>query len=155
MTTCAARKAARRSYEFVSADDFDEEAGTRFNNGRAALKDDFVEISREIRKVDLNCNDEYYTLVVIGRFVSEGLRGAVKAIKKWPRVRPYWKRVRRRICENCAGQVALTEPRYLVCSGCGDARYCSVACQHAHWAYYHQQVCPAGQPGWNAAVDSR
>ena len=45
-------------------------------------------------------------------------------------------------------QVALTEPRYLVCSGCGVARYCSEACQRVHWTEgEHQKVCPAGCPG--------
>ena len=49
-------------------------------------------------------------------------------------------------CTCCLEQVALTEPRYLVCSGCGEARYCSELCQRVHWAK-HQKVCPAGRPG--------
>ena len=57
-------------------------------------------------------------------------------------VQPHWKRIRRRICWGCARQVALTEPRYLVCAGCGKARYCSEACQRADWPR-HQHKCPA------------
>ena len=149
----AARKAARRSYEYVSADDFDWETGTRIANGRVISSDDYREITRVSNEVGLAPTDGYYK-IVLPRLATEGVKGALKAIKKWPRIRPYWKRVRRRICFNCAKQVAQSEPRYMVCSGCGDARYCSEDCQRRDWRA-HQKVCPAGQPGWNAAVDSR
>ena len=147
----AARKAARRSYEFVSADGFDWGTGTRFGNGRFISNEDFDKISSALAAVDLTLDSEYSKLVLAARLRSEG-KGALKAIKKWPRIRPYWKRVRRRICVRCARQVDrsrkvdLSEPRYLVCSGCGDARYCSEACQRADWAR-HQKDCPAGRPG--------
>ena len=149
----AARKAARLSYEFVSEDDFDWETGTRIANGRVISSDDYREITRVSNEVGLAPTDGYYE-IVLPRLATEGVKGALKAIKKWPRVRPYWKRVRRRICFNCAKQVAQSEPRYMVCSGCGDARYCSEDCQRRDWRA-HQKDCPAGQPGWNAAVDSR
>ena len=149
----AARKAARRSYEYVSADDFDWETGTRIANGRVISSDDYREITRVSNEVGLAPTDGYYK-IVLPRLATEGMKGALKAIKKWPRVRPHWKRVRRRICFNCAKQVAQSEPRYMVCSGCGDARYCSEDCQRRDWRA-HQKVCPAGQPGWNAAVDLR
>ena len=148
----AARKAARRSYEFVSEDDFDWETGTRIANGRVISSDDYREITRVSNEVGLAPTDGYYK-IVLPRLATEGVKGALKAIKKWPRIRPYWKRVRRRICFNCAKQVAQSEPRYMVCSGCGDARYCSEDCQRRDWRA-HQKVCPAGQPGWDAAVDS-
>ena len=144
----AARKAARRSYEFVSADGFDWGTGTRFGNGRFISNEDFDKISSALAAVDLTLDSEYSKLVLAARLRSEG-KGALKAIKKWPRIRPYWKRVRRRICVRCARQVDrsrqidLSGPRYLVCSGCGDARYCSEACQRADWAR-HQKECPAG-----------
>ena len=147
----AARKAARRSYEFVSADGFDWGTGTRFGNGRFISNEDFDRISSALAAVDLTLDSEYSKLVLAARLRSEG-KGALKAIKKWPRIRPYWKRVRRRICVRCARQVDrsrkvdLSEPRYLVCSGCGDARYCSEACQRADWAR-HQKDCPAGRQG--------
>ena len=51
-------------------------------------------------------------------------------------------RIRRRICDQCGRRVALSKPRYLVCGGCGAARYCSEACQIANWGH-HQTVCAA------------
>ena len=165
----AARKAARRSYEFVSADEFDKSTGSirwdpsnttgsiRWANGRVLLKaeedtivsamDELMEGARSYRGTtrEDTALREYSTLVIMRRHASEGIHGALKAVEKWRRVQPYWRRIRRRICVNCARQVALTEPRYLVCSGCGDARYCSEACQRKHWAK-HQEACPAGRP---------
>ena len=87
--------------------------------------------------------EEYSKHVILLRHVTEGMPGALKAVKKWSRVQPHWKRIRRRICAQCFKRVDLTEPRYLVCAGCGKARYCSEACQRAHWAE-HQKKCPAG-----------
>ena len=52
-------------------------------------------------------------------------------------MQPYWPRLRRRVCDNCASQVALSEPRYLVCGGCGVARYCCEECQRADWEWHH------------------
>ena len=147
----AARKAARRSYRFVSWNGFDESTGTLFRNGRFISNEEFAQFSSALAAVDLTLDSEYSALVLAARLRSEG-KCALKAIKKWPRIRPYWKRVRRRICVRCARQVDrsrpvdLSEPRYLVCSGCGDARYCSEACQRADWAR-HQKECPAGRPG--------
>ena len=89
---------------------------------------------------------EYLSLVILERHRYEGIYGALRAVKKWSRVQPHWKRIRRRICAHCLKRADLTEPRYLVCSGCGDARYCSEACQRADWAR-HQKACPAGRPG--------
>ena len=37
-----------------------------------------------------------------------------------------------------------SEPRYMVCSGCGVARYCSEECQRLHWPC-HQEECLAVQ----------
>ena len=54
-------------------------------------------------------------------------------VKRWPRYRKYWPRIRRRICWGCGKQYALSEPRIWVCGGCGEARYCNAACQRAHW----------------------
>ena len=61
-------------------------------------------------------------------------------VKRWPRVKPHWRRFRRRLCHFCANSAHLSEPRYLVCSGCGVARYCSEVCQAADWRN-HQQEC--------------
>ena len=65
---------------------------------------------------------------------------AVKSLRRWARLAPYWPRIRRRICDQCGRQVALSEPRFMVCGGCGVARYCSEACQIASWGH-HQKCC--------------
>ena len=57
----------------------------------------------------------------------------IKAIKRWPRIRKYWRRIRRRMCWGCGKEYDLSEPRLWVCAGCGEARYCDEACQRAHW----------------------
>ena len=87
---------------------------------------------------------EYSSLMLMPRFGAEGLQGALKGVGNWPRFRPYWRRVRRRVCAHCAKRADLSEPRYLVCSGCGKARYCSEACQREHWPF-HQKECLACQ----------
>ena len=84
----------------------------------------------------------------------------VKVLKRWPRLRKYFPRIRRRICSYCGkGRIEgvytrvnahlatklLAEPRLMVCGGCGQGRgvgrYCSEACQRAHWPE-HQEICP-------------
>ena len=73
---------------------------------------------------------------------------AVDFIACWPRLRKDWSRMRRRICSYCGkGSLdisVLSNPRLLVCGGCGEgrgvARYCSEDCQRAHWPM-HQNVC--------------
>ena len=64
----------------------------------------------------------------------------IKRIKRWPRLRKYWPRIRRRICCACGKQYDLSEPRLWVCGGCGEARYCSETCQGAHWPE-HKTPC--------------
>ena len=64
----------------------------------------------------------------------------IKAFKRWPRIRKYWPRLRRRICSGCGKQYDLSEPRLWVCAGCGEARYCDEACQRAHWPK-HERPC--------------
>ena len=124
-----------------------------FGNGRVLTQSDMDTINMHSIAYE---GDEfilqYIRRMVLSRFRSGGLPGAIRAVKKWPRVKPHWARIRRRICHCCNEEADLSEPRYLVCSGCGEARYCSEACQRAHWAE-HQKECPAGQPGWNAAED--
>ena len=57
----------------------------------------------------------------------------IQVITRWPRIRKYWPRLRRRICWGCGKEYDLSAPRIWVCGGCGDARYCSETCQGAHW----------------------
>ena len=64
----------------------------------------------------------------------------LKAMKRWPRYRKYWPRIRRRICWGCGKQYDLSEPRLWVCAGCDEARYCDEACQRAHWRA-HKAEC--------------
>ncbi|CAH0379213.1 unnamed protein product [Pelagomonas calceolata] len=68
----------------------------------------------------------------------------LKFMSRWPRVRKYWPRLRRRICTYCGKRSDLSEPRLLVCGGCaagrGVGRYCSEACQRADWPE-HQEAC--------------
>ena len=137
--------------------EFDSSSGLlRWPNGRVLLKTEKAALTGAVEELleDAqwrNCWDdtalrEYSRRVIMNRHRHEGFHAALRAAKKWPRVEPYWPRIRRRICTCCLKQVALTEPRYLVCGGCGEARYCSEACQRAHWAE-HQKECPAGRPG--------
>ena len=70
------------------------------------------------------------------------LRLRLTTIKRWPRLRPHWRRFQRRLCDNCPACAHLGEPRYMVCSGCGIARYCSEECQREHWPF-HQAACLA------------
>ena len=92
--------------------------------------------------------NEYVSAFVIERTIRRGLDAGLRSLARWPRIEPYWHRLRRRICRgpHCLARnsvVRLVEPRCFVCDGCGQARYCSEACQRADWLE-HQQVCPAG-----------
>ena len=81
----------------------------------------------------------------IGRTLDDAcLRLTLTTVKRWPRIRPHWRRFQRRLCHNCPACAHLGEPRYMVCSGCGIARYCSEKCQREHWPL-HQEECLAVQ----------
>ena len=162
----AARRAAKRSYVVATAENWrtrhedmsrDEReiprmssvAGgrpmspadvDRLNEATASIRQELEITYPDVRKVF----QEYMDMMILPRFRAAGLLGALKAIENWPRFHPYWHRVRRRVCAHCFKRADLSEPRYLVCSGCGEARYCSEACQRAHWAE-HQKKCPAGR----------
>ena len=86
--------------------------------------------------------NEYAAAVAYPRIQTKGLDSAIRALKRWPRLQPYWPRLRRRVCDHCHAQVALSEPRYMVCGGCGVARYCCEECQRADWGW-HQGYCAA------------
>ena len=162
----AARRAAKRSYVVATAvnwrarqmDTRDEREIPRMGRvgGRPIspadmdrLNEATVPVRQELHYMGPDVTKafgEYIDRIILPRFGAAGLLGALKAIENWPRFRPYWPRVRRRVCAHCAKRADLSEPRYLVCSGCGEARYCSEACQRAHWAK-HQKECPAGRLG--------
>ena len=85
---------------------------------------------------------EYISLVIHRRLVKKGSDSAIEAWARWRQMQTHWPRIRRRICDQCGRRVALSEPRFMVCGGCGVARYCSEACQIANWGH-HQTVCAA------------
>ena len=63
----------------------------------------------------------------------------LKAMKRWPRIRNCWPRLRRRICWGCGKEYHLSAQRLWVCGGCGEARYCDESCQRAHWPDHKSQ----------------
>ena len=82
----------------------------------------------------------------------------VRAAERWPRIRKYWRRVRRRICSACGKYTLdLSQPRYLVCGGCGKGRgvgrYCSEACQAEHWPL-HWMDCASSSETRRLAVEN-
>ena len=82
--------------------------------------------------------DEYMGLILEDKSTARDRRAILHAMKRWPRIRKYWPRVRRRICSACGKYTLdLSQPRYLVCGGCGKGRgvgrYCSETCQAEHW----------------------
>ena len=89
--------------------------------------------------------DEYMGLILEDKSTARDGRALSHAMKRWPRIRKYWPRVRRRICSACGRYTLdLSQPRYLVCGGCGKGRgvgrYCSEACQAEHWPV-HSMNC--------------
>ena len=86
-------------------------------------------------------NGQKRVVKVIGKEVTFQCRRLdLNTVLRWPRVRPHWRRFQRRLCHNCPACAHLGEPRYMVCSGCGVARYCSEQCQREHWPF-HQKNC--------------
>ena len=72
---------------------------------------------------------EFIYLVVFPVYKKLGREAALRLVRRWPRFLPYWRRVRRRVCEYCGKRNGLSEPRLWVCAGCGVARYCDEECQ--------------------------
>ena len=76
------------------------------------------------------------------------------AVARWPRVKPHWRRFRRRLCTRCHNSAHLLDPRYLVCGACGVARYCSEECHALDWAQHQKECCGiGGLPGGRAHYD--
>ena len=115
------------------------------NELRYLMFKDFEEnkqVHAETKELTEQQRQEYMNLVIRRKITTKGVKSAYDAMKRWPELQPHWSRVRRRICDHCGRRVALSEPRFLVCGGCGVARYCSEACQIANWGH-HQTVCAA------------
>ena len=90
---------------------------------------------------------EYSYLVVFQAHKQLGFEDALGLVKRWPVFRPYWRRLRRRVCEYCGKRNELSEPRLWVCGGCGVARYCGEKCQANDFSY-HAQCCPVLAHRW-------
>ena len=99
-------------------------------------------------KADVDSICEYIPLRVFQVYRQNGLEDALRAVRRWPRLRPYWRRLRRRVCELCGKQRDLSEPRLLVCSGCAVARYCDEDCQAADFSH-HAEHCPVLARRWS------
>jgi hypothetical protein len=54
----------------------------------------------------------------------------------------------------CLDGVSEEEMKTQVCAACHGARYCSAACQRAHWKAGHKEVCKAVQAAAQAAAAS-
>ena len=91
---------------------------------------------------------EFTYLVVFPAYKEDGLEAALRLVKRWPRFRPYWRRLRRRICDYCGKRNDLSEPRLWVCGGCGVARYCDEECQVDDFSH-HAQCCLALARRWD------
>ena len=144
----------------IPADKVDEQFGWRLNNGkmlsRANLKSEMGTIKEGEKKLlEMYGEDEgdflseYMAKVVYEPYIKEAnLEEALRRLRRWPRIRKYWPRMRRRVCWYCGKRAELSEPRYLVCGGCvmdgeDPQRYCSEECQRKGWPE-HQKKCPAG-----------
>ena len=97
---------------------------------------------------EIDSMNEHMYLVVFQVYRQNGLEDALRAVRRWPRLRPYWSRLRRRVCDYCGKQRDLSEPRLLVCSGCAVARYCDEECQAADFTH-HEKCCPVLARRWD------
>ena len=111
---------------------------------------EFLTSLRESGKEDeeMEMMTEFMYLTVFPTNKKKGFEAALRMVRRWPRFRPYWRRVRRRVCEYCGKRNDLSEPRLKVCSGCGVARYCDETCQ-ANDFESHNQVCLVLACRWN------
>ena len=91
---------------------------------------------------------EFIHLVLFPTHKNEGLEAALRLVKRWPKFKSHWHRVRRRICDYCGRRNDLSEPRLWVCAGCGVARYCGKECQ-ANDFLHHEKRCPVLARRWS------
>ena len=117
--------------------------------------EDFTKNARWIRSVqnlrdaiitDESDGENFYEYMQSQKYDGPEPERMVKFMTRWPRLRKYWPRLRRRICSYCgAYELDLSTPRFLVCGGCaegpGVGRYCSENCQREDWPE-HQKACP-------------
>ena len=99
---------------------------------------------------EVDAMNEYVFLVVCQKYRTDGRTREVilRWLRRWPKFRPYWRRLRRRVCDYCGKQNDLSEPRLWVCAGCGVARYCGKECQ-ANDFLHHEKRCPVLARRWS------
>ena len=78
---------------------------------------------------------EFIHLVLFPTHKNEGLEAALRLVKRWPKFKSHWHRVRRRVCDYCGRRTDLSEPRLWVCGGCSVARYCGEDCQAVSYTH--------------------
>ena len=93
---------------------------------------------------------EFMFLVAFPAKEEFGFETALTLVKKWPRMRPRWRRLRRRVCDYCGRRNELSEPRLWICGGCGVARYCDKECQANDFSH-HAKCCPVLARRWDGA----
>ena len=101
---------------------------------------------RDAITTDDSDEDNFYEYMQSRKDDVERHEKMLKGMTRWPRLRKYWPRLRRRICSYCGARTFdLSKPRFLVCGGCaegrGVGRYCSDNCQREDWPE-HQKACP-------------
>jgi hypothetical protein len=102
----------------------------------------------ELGSEELELMTEFTYLMVFQAHKKLGRERALRLVKRWPKLKPYWRRLRRRVCEYCGRRNDLSEPRLWVCGGCGVARYCGEDCQAADFSH-HEKCCPLLARRWD------
>ena len=97
---------------------------------------------------ELETMSEFMYLVVFPAHKQLGFEAALRVSRRWPRFKPHWHRVRRRVCDYCWKRNDLSEPRLWVCAGCGVARYCDKDCQENDFSH-HAKSCQVLARRWD------
>ena len=119
-------------------------------NSRALALESDTSATMDEYYAEVDAMNEYAFLVVCQKYHTDGRTREVmlRWLRRWPKFRPYWRRLRRRVCDYCGKQNDLSEPRFLVCSGCGVARYCGKECQADDFSH-HEKCCPLLAQRWS------
>ena len=121
-----------------------------FKKSRALSLESDTPATMDEYYAEVDAINEYVFLVVCQKYHTDGRTREVmlRWLRRWPKFRPYWRRLRRRVCDYCGKQNDLSEPRFLVCSGCVVARYCGEECQANDFSH-HEKCCPVLARRWN------
>ena len=118
-----------------------------------AMTERELELARDERegratREEVYAMTEFINLVVFPVHQKSGLEAGLRMARRWPRAKPHWRRLRRRVCEHCWKRKDLSEPRLWVCGGCGVARYCGEKCQAKDFSH-HSKSCPLLARRWD------